>query len=240
MTEQAPIPENAGEDNLFQMMVEGMAHMDILHRLDAWFGHWWNRPFWKAKAPLVVFLENLTWQGYKRFSFSRKGEYSGWDVERFLREHGVYLWGRGFDSENIYFNVKKEQASWAEYLMKRHGVALTSAPVDPRNVAWAAKYDSAPPGWGTSKRSFLDFFSLFIGQPSGSRPRSFGAPGVVRRASHRKAARTASRSRPRRSQTQTKKQKLQLRIRAARPGRFHIHSRQSVRPPRMGGRSRRQ
>lgn len=237
MTEQAPVPENAGDDNLFQMMTEGIAHMDILHHLDALFGIWWNRPFWKAKAPLVVFLENLTWQGQKRFSFSRKGEYSGWDVERFLREHGVYLWGRGFDSENIHFNVKKEQASWAEYLMLRHGVALTSAPVDPRNAAWAAKYDSAPPGWGTSKRSFLDFFSL-SSQSSGSRPRSFGTPGVVRRASRRKAPRSAARSRPRRSRTQTKKQKSLLKIGAARPGRFRIHSRRSVRPRRPGGQHR--
>ena len=241
MTEQTPVPESAEEGNLFQVMMEGMAHMDILHHLDGWFGHWWNRPFWKAEQPLRVLLENITWQGYKRFAISRRGEYSGWDVERFLRDHGIYLWGRGFDSENIYFNVKKEQASYAEYMMLRHGVALTSAPVDPRNAAWAAKYDSAPPGWGTNKRSFLDFLSPFIGQPSGSRTRSFGTLGVVRRSGRRQAARTGSRSRRRQTQAkkQTKKQAPSLRIASAPPGRFRIPGRRPARPRRVGGQSHR-
>ncbi|HHB91193.1 MAG TPA: hypothetical protein ENK60_07775 [Anaerolineae bacterium] len=140
-------------------VVEAIAQFDLIDRFAAWFGHWWHRPFWKADRPLRVFLENLTWTGHVRFAIPRDGDTTGYEAEVFLRNHGVYVWGRFFDCENVYFNVKKEQASWAEYLLEREGITTANAPVDPRNQVWAEPYDKAPPGWGSNRRSHVDLIA---------------------------------------------------------------------------------
>ena len=242
MTEQTPVPESAEDGNLFQMMVEGMAHMDILHHLDGWFGHWWNRPFWKAEKPLVVFLENLTWQGHKRFAIPRDGDVSGYEAEVFLRNHGVYVWGRGFDSDSLYFNVKKEQASWAEYLMDREGITTVNTPVDPRNRTWAERHDGAPPGWGSNKKTMGDaIIGIFASGPKAAmrhHPRGREWPTAPAKHS-RKTARKPSRRRQTQTKKQTKKQTPSLRIASARPGRFRIPGRRPARPRRVGGQSHR-
>ena len=73
-------------------------------------------------------------EGYRRFSFSRRTEWRGIDIERLLRRHGIRLWERSLDSKDLYFNVKAGQARFAEYVMLRAGVPLTSEWVDPRHA----------------------------------------------------------------------------------------------------------
>ena len=186
-------------------VLDGFAMLDIFDRFDSWFGHWWNRPFWKADRPLVTFLENLTWQGHKRFAIPRAGDVSGYEVEFFLRNHGVYVWGRWFDSDSLYFNVKKEQAAWAEYLLAREGITTVNAPVDERNETWAARHASAPPGWGSNKRTVGDAM-IGVLRPDLSlryRPRPRTRPAGQRKA--RKAAPSTSRRRRRKKQTARQK-----------------------------------
>lgn len=212
--------------------VDAIAYLDMFDRFDSWFGHWWNVPFWKAENPLVAFLKNLTWQGHKRFAISRMGEFSGYEVELFLRNHGVYVWGRWFDPENLYFNVKKEQAAWAEYLLAREGVTTMNTPVDTRNAEWAARHDGAPPGWGSNKRTVGDAMigllrpDLSFRYSPRSRTRPTGPRKAVRR-NARKAGAKASRHRSGRKQKQTAVQQLtkaagvRVQQRTRRPARPH-------------------
>ncbi len=183
------------------ILVDSIATLDILDFLDSWFGHWWNRPFWKADRPLRVFLENLTWTGHVRFALPRVGEITGREVEVFLRNHGVYIWGRFFDCANVYFNVKKEQAAWAEYLLEREGITTVNAPVDPRNRVWAEPYDKAPPGWGSNRRSFGDLVDVVFGANVGMRYQSQVRKWPV-------VAASRSRRRARRKQQPTTLQRL--------------------------------
>lgn len=45
--------------------------------------------------------------------------------------------------------VTPQAARWVEYLLLRseNEFKLLSKPVDPRNIAWAAKWDTLPPAW---------------------------------------------------------------------------------------------
>jgi len=76
----------------------------------------------------------------------RVARYSHWrgiDIERLLKRHGVKVWDRGLAGDELYFCVKRRQVRWAEYLLLRAGVPVTSALTDPRNRLWAQRY---PPG----------------------------------------------------------------------------------------------
>ena len=217
-----------------QMLLDSLAYMDWFDHFDAWFGHWWNRPFWKAADPLVAFWENLTWQGHKRFAIPRAGEFSGYEVELFLRNHGVYIWGRWFDDENLYFNVKKEQAAWAEYLMLREGIVLTSASVDPRNRAWAARHDGAPPGWGSNKRTIGDAVIGLLRPDLSFRysPRFRAWPVGPRKTSRRRARKVGTKITRRR---RNKKQQMTIQQLAKAAGaRVKGGSRRPARPRRPG------
>ena len=57
--------------------------------------------------------------------------------------------------------VKQDQAIWAEYLLCRAGVALTSPLLDPRNLAYLNRHaaGSMPTPWtvdGIGAHSFVD------------------------------------------------------------------------------------
>lgn len=78
--------------------------------------------------------------------------YSSWrgiDVERLLKRYGVKVWDRGLAGDDLYFCVKARQVVWAEYVMLRAGVPVTSALYEPHNAVWAAKYaPGSEPGDG--------------------------------------------------------------------------------------------
>ncbi len=61
-----------------------------------------------------------------------------------LKGYGVDTFWFGFDSQNMYFRVKKRQARWAEYVLLHAGVELLNPAFDHRNASYAAKH---PPGW---------------------------------------------------------------------------------------------
>lgn len=95
--------------------------IEIIAKLD-----WFERVDAIARA--------VSGQRSHRFAVDRSGGWSGQMVEDMLEAHGIRIWDRGFDHENLYFRVKKQQARWAEYLMIRNGVQVVSNLVDPRNA----------------------------------------------------------------------------------------------------------
>ncbi len=54
---------------------------------------------------------------------------------------------RGIAGDDLYFCVKHRQVEWAEYLLLRAGVPVTSVLNEPRNADYAAGYapGSEPP-----------------------------------------------------------------------------------------------
>ena len=78
---------------------------------------------------------------------SRYSHWRGIDVERLLKRHGVKVWDRGLAGDDLYFCVKRRQVRWAEYLLLRAGVPVTSVLTEPRNREYAERYSpgSRPP-----------------------------------------------------------------------------------------------
>jgi hypothetical protein len=107
---------------------------------------------------------------WHKFMVPRDAGVTGWEVEQLLVRHGVKIWGRGFTSNAMYFSCKGKQANWAEYLIRRKGIPLSCAPVNPRNDEYAKKYSpgSEPPGWRDKprrhrgKQSWLDSLAAWL------------------------------------------------------------------------------
>ena len=154
------MPEQHTDSSIstMQMVSDGLASLDLIERVDRLVGVWFHRR-WARILERVGFLGLLkelvrtaagaaTW----RFAVPREGGLSGWEIEKMLAEYGVEIWGRWFDNEALYFNVKAEQANWAEYLLKRRGIAVFSAPYNPLNDLYPRRHapGSMPVPW--SKR----------------------------------------------------------------------------------------
>lgn len=86
----------------------------------------------------------------------RRGEKGGQhnlvEVEHILRKYGIAVYGRGHDSQRVYFRAKNRQAEWAEYVLLRAGVELLSSPVESRNAGWASGHVGMPTPWSERKR----------------------------------------------------------------------------------------
>lgn len=115
---------------------------------------------------LINWLDGVTGQlihgQLHRFTFSTATGFTGVDVERLLRQYGIRIWGRAISTEEeLAFFVKVKQAIWAEYLLCRAGVPLTSQLLDPRNAHYRQSHalGSMPTPWserGIGLHSFVD------------------------------------------------------------------------------------
>ncbi len=52
------------------------------------------------------------------------GPWTGAQLERLLKRHGIKIWARSIHRGDIHFKVHKKQAGWAEYVLLRAGVCL--------------------------------------------------------------------------------------------------------------------
>lgn len=95
------------------------------------------------------FLACFTAENAPTIRVWRYSHWRGIDIERLLKRHGVKVWDRGLAGDDIYFRVKRRQVEWAEYLLLRAGVPVTSVLTEPRNREYAEKYPpgSEPPNW---------------------------------------------------------------------------------------------
>lgn len=104
----------------------------------------------------------LTNGSMHRFTYSNATGFRGVDVEMLLRQYGIRVWGREVISdEELALLVKQRQAVWAEYILCRAGVPLTSALLDPRNEQYRRRHapGTMPPPWterGIGAHSFVD------------------------------------------------------------------------------------
>jgi len=81
-----------------------------------------------------------------RFYIDTRCGMAGIDIERYLKRYGVKVFGRGFRGQDLYFSVGPKIARWVEYLLYRHGLPVTSAPIDSEQAAGAlALYEQGEP-----------------------------------------------------------------------------------------------
>jgi len=109
-------------------MNELVAHLDWFERMDAFLRHLSGEDTWRFYVP-----RNCGWNGI--------------EMERLLKRHGVRVWDRGFTSDCLTFRVKRRQANWAEYLLRRRGIPVASQPFNPLNDEYARRHapGSEPP-----------------------------------------------------------------------------------------------
>ena len=88
--------------------------------------------------------KNLTGINTFRFAFPRKGDHTLEGIHELLGKYGIHTFSYLHDHENFYFNVRRSQAKWAEYVLLHAGVELVGPLFDSRNVAYK---DRHPPGW---------------------------------------------------------------------------------------------
>jgi len=79
---------------------------------------------------------------------------AGGQAERILARARIPVAGRRVTDGEAIFLVKSIQAAWAEYNLLRGGAVLgpTHQIIDPRNVAWAGKFQTAVPVWADQGR----------------------------------------------------------------------------------------
>lgn len=94
-------------------------------------------------------IGNVRYGAHHQFHIPLDGAWTGGACEELLARHGVRIWDRGLTSDTVFFSVKAEQANWAEYLLKRRGIPVVSAPVNPQNDTYAQWYapGDEPPNW---------------------------------------------------------------------------------------------
>ena len=133
--------------------------LDLIDRIEGvistflnadWFGAYSrNGPY----GIISEFLDCLTAQNAPLIRVSRESILSGVKIEKLLKRHGVKVWNRGVTGDTLYFRVKLRQVEWAEYLLLRAGVPVTSALVEPRNRDYTQGYPagSEPPNWNQKR-----------------------------------------------------------------------------------------
>jgi len=109
-------------------LVEFVAHLDWFEQMDTLLRHLCGEHTWRFYVP-----RNCGW--------------SGIEMERLLERHGVKVWDRGFTRDCLTFRVRRRQANWAEYLLRRRGIPVLSQPFNPLNDEYARRHapGSEPP-----------------------------------------------------------------------------------------------
>ena len=129
------------------MLLDLLAHLDWFERTDELF-----------KSIIGI----RSW----RFCVPRCCGWSGYNIEQFLRQYGVKIWGRNFSADYLFFRVKLQQANWTEYLLWQCGVPVCGRPFNPRNQLYATHrspvLEPLTTDQDTAQRGWLDdIFSLF-------------------------------------------------------------------------------
>lgn len=101
-------------------------------------------------------IAEMQW-GTHEFRLDCRVGWTGYQVESLLRRYGIRTYGRLYNSnapsvDEVGFRVAKHQATWAEYLMFRAKVPITSPTFNPANERYKpqpTKAATVPPGgWG--------------------------------------------------------------------------------------------
>lgn len=143
-------------------LLDLIAKLDIIDRVEGWVSTFLNAD-WKGAAsrgPTGLagelgrcVVRSNTWLVH----IDRRSGWSGVETERLLKRYGVKVWDRGFTQVTLWFRVKRRQANWAEYLLRRRGIPVVSEPFNPRNdLAWWRYQGRMPAPWDARENGWLD------------------------------------------------------------------------------------
>jgi len=107
---------------------------------------------WMETATLAAY-QIASGDGWTRLEFLRNAGWSGYEVEKELKRFSIPIHGRGFTRKSkeypqgtLFCYVKREQARWAEYILRRARVPVLTV-IDARNVTWAELHDGPVAAW---------------------------------------------------------------------------------------------
>lgn len=133
--------------------LEFLARFDVISRIEGFVSGFvnanWQGAFQRdgVAGIAVEFVASLTGRNTWLLYVPRNCEWRGIDLERLLGKYGVKIWDRGFTHECFTFRVKRRQANWAEYLLRRRGIPVWSPRFNPLNDEYAQRHapGSEPP-----------------------------------------------------------------------------------------------
>lgn len=83
-----------------------------------------------------------------QFTFKRGHGFAGRDVERLLTAQGIRVFERvRLGRDELGFSVRQEHALWAEYILCREGVPLSSELLDEKNERLLYGDDAGARSW---------------------------------------------------------------------------------------------
>ena len=113
------------------------------------FLDWFN---WVDRIDGLVCSLSSGGEGRWTFEIPRDHGWTGGQIERFLTHYGVSVWGRRVRSDSLCFSVKRRQANWAEYLLRRRGIPILNRSLNPLNEAYGEWYaPGSEPGDGSPR-----------------------------------------------------------------------------------------
>ncbi len=141
--------------NIPDLIYDTVLGMDYIDRIEGMISTFINADWRKAykKRGVVGILTELVScvvsHNAPTIRVSRHDGHSGIEIERLLKKFGVRLWDRGATSHELYFCVKRRQVKWAEYVLLRAGIPVTSVLKESRNTEWAMRRAGIPipQGW---------------------------------------------------------------------------------------------
>jgi len=93
-------------------------------------------------SPALAQVQDITNGPSHTFLIPQASGWSGREISRMLREHGVKHWGMMIVNHTLMLTVRQKQARWADYLLQRSGIPLFN-PISSGQPATAGTWPSA-------------------------------------------------------------------------------------------------
>ena len=110
--------------------------LDKLLEIGSWFD--WI-------SPALAQVQDIANGPSHTFLIPQASGWSGREISRMLREHGVKHWGMMIVNHTLMLSVRQKQARWADYLLQRSGIPLLN-PISSSQPATAGARPSAEGG----------------------------------------------------------------------------------------------
>jgi hypothetical protein len=122
-------------------------------------------------SPTATLLEDIfeggffsmdIWTFFIPFNEAKNLGWYPFQIRELLAGYGIKSWGDLIDGDELSFNVKLEQAQWAEYVLLRYGV-----PVNQKSLGAPRSSKKSNHSSNQKKKSSkhpLDFLDKFLGE----------------------------------------------------------------------------
>lgn len=109
-------------------------------------------------TPVIAQIQDIANGPHRTFLISEGSGWSGHQVGRMLRDHGVKYWGMMIVEGKLMLTVRQQQAGWTQYLLQREGIPLLNPLPSGRPTATSGTPAAPPAAHSKAARrhSFLD------------------------------------------------------------------------------------